>query len=83
MKTLGTLITIFAMILPIRWGWTGHILGAMLLTSASPTAISSYPMARTMGCDGDLAGEIVVVTSIFSILSMFLWIFGLKQFGLL
>ena len=36
-----------------------------------------------MGCDGDLAGEIVVVTSIFSILSMFLWIFSLKQFGLL
>ena len=71
------------MILPIHWGWTGHVLGAMLLTSASPTAISSYPMARTMGCDGDLAGEIVVVTSIFSILSMFLWIFGLKQFGLL
>lgn len=71
------------MILPIHWGWTGHILGAMLLTSASPTAISSYPMARTMGCDGDLAGEIVVVTSIFSILSIFLWIFGLKQFGLL
>ena len=40
-------------------------------------------MARTMGCDGDLAGEIVVVTSIFSILTIFLWIFGLKQFGLL
>lgn len=71
------------MILPIHWGWTGHIMGAMLLTSASPTAISSFPMARGMGCDGDLAGEIVVVTSVFSILSIFLWIFGLKQFGLL
>ena len=71
------------LILPIRWGWTGHIMGAMLLTSASPTAISSFPMARGMGCDGDLAGEIVVVTSVFSILSIFLWIFGLKQFGLL
>lgn len=73
----------FYMILPIHWGWTGHIMGAMLLTSASPTAISSFPMARGMGCDGDLAGEIVVVTSVFSILSIFLWIFGLKQFGLL
>lgn len=71
------------MLLPLHWGWTGHILGAMLLTSASPTAISSYPMAKAMGCDGDLAGEIVVVTSIFSILTIFLWIFGLKQFGLL
>jgi len=25
----------------------------------------------------------VVVTSVFSVLTMFLWIFGLKQFGLL
>ena len=71
------------MLLPIRWVWTDHVMGAMLLTSASPTAISSFPMAKAMGCDGDLAGEIVVVTSIFSILSIFLWIFGLKQFGLL
>ena len=71
------------MLLPIHWGWKGYVMGAMLLTSASPAAISSYPMARSMGCDGDLAGEIVVVTSIFSILTIFLWIFGLKQFGLL
>jgi hypothetical protein len=71
------------MLLPIHWGWSGYVMGAMLLTSASPTAISSYPMAKAMGCDGDLSGEIVVVTSVFSILTMFLWIFGLKQFGLL
>ena len=71
------------MILPIWWGWKGHVIGAMLLSSGAPTAISSFPMAKGMGCDGELAGEIVVVTSVFSVLTMFLWIFGLKQFGLL
>lgn len=71
------------MILPILWGWKGHVIGAILLSTGAPTAISSFPMAKGMGCDGELAGEIVVVTSVFSVLTMFLWIFGLKQFGLL
>ncbi len=69
--------------LPIYWGWNSRLIGAMLLASGAPTAISSYPMAKGMGCDGELAGEIVVVTSVFSVLTMFLWIFGLKQAGLL
>jgi hypothetical protein len=69
--------------LPIYWGWNRYLIGAMLLASGAPTAISSYPMAEGLGCDGELAGEIVVVTSVASILTMFLWIFGLKQAGLL
>ena len=71
------------LVLPIHWGWSSHLIGSMLLASGAPTAISSYPMAAGMGCDGELAGEIVVVTSVASILTMFLWIFGLKQAGLL
>ncbi len=71
------------MVLPVLWGWRGRVIGAMLLASGAPTAISSFPMAEAMGCDGELAGEIVAITSIFSVLSMFLWIFGLKQFGLM
>ena len=71
------------MALPIYWGWRGNVMGAMLLSSAAPTAISSFPMAKGLGCDGDLAGEIVVVTSVLSIITMFFWIFGLKQFGLM
>ena len=40
-------------------------------------------MAEQMGGDGELAGQLVVLTSAFSILTIFLWIFGLKQLGFL
>lgn len=77
---IGPLVFI---ILPITWGWSGPPLAAILVAFGTPTAVSSFPMAKAMNCDGELAGEIVVVTSIFSILTMFLWIFALKQMMLI
>ena len=38
-------------------------------------------MAQQMGGDGELAAEIVVFTSGLVIVTMFLWIFALKQLG--
>ena len=43
----------------------------------------TYTMAVGMQADDELAGTLVAVTSAFSILSMFLFIFVLKQFGLI
>lgn len=77
---IGPLVFI---ILPIMWGWTGQPLAAILVAFGTPTAVSSFPMAKAMNCDGDLAGEIVVVTSVISVLTMFLWIFALKQMMLI
>lgn len=71
------------MALPLHWGWSPRVIGAMLLVSAAPTAISSYPMAKAMNCDAELAGEIVVMTSAISVFTVFFWIFGLKQAGVL
>lgn len=71
------------LLLPILWGWEGPVLGAILVSFGTPTAVSSFPMAKAMGCDADLAGEIVVVTSAASIVTMFLWIFALKQLMLI
>ena len=48
---------------------------------AAPGAVSSFTMAEQMGADGDLAGQIVVFTSLFSIITMFFWIFINKQLG--
>ena len=50
---------------------------------ASPVAVSSYTMALEMKGDGELAGALVVFTSAFSILTMFLFIFTLKSLGLI
>ncbi len=46
-----------------------------------PTAVSSYVMARELGADGVLAGQIVAVTTVASILSVFLWVFTLSSLG--
>lgn len=65
----------------ITMGYQGVELGTLLAMSASPTAISSYPMAREMQGDAELAGQIVVVGTSLSVLTMFAWIFGLSIAG--
>lgn len=49
---------------------------------ASPTAVNSFTMAQQMGGDAELAGDIVVVTSAVSMLTMFLWVFLFKSLGM-
>lgn len=65
----------------ILLGFRNEILVPILLMSGAPTAVSSYTMAQQMGGDGELAGEIVVFTTAMSIVSIFLWVFVLKQFN--
>lgn len=62
-------------------GFRDEMLVPILLMSGAPAAVSSYTMAQQMGGDGELAGEIVVFTTGLSILTIFLWVFGLKQLG--
>ena len=63
----------------IALGFTNEALVALLAMSASPTAVSSYTMAQSMGMDDELAGQIVVTTTILCIITLFLWITLLKQ----
>ena len=69
--------------LPVLWGWSGQALASVLIAFGTPTAVSSFPMAKAMHCDADLTGEIIVVTSAASMLTMFTWIFVLKQMMLI
>lgn len=62
-------------------GFRNQMLVPVLLMYGAPTAVSSYTMAQQMGGDGELAGEIVVFATGLSILTIFLWVFTLKQFG--
>ena len=50
---------------------------------ASPVAVSSAIMAREMGNDEVLAGQLVVWTSIGSVFTLFLFAFAFRSFGLL
>lgn len=63
----------------ILLGFRGAELVVLLALFGSPTAVSSFIMAQQMDGDGDLAGQLVVLGSLFSIVTMFIWIFILKQ----
>ncbi len=63
-------------------GFRHEMLVPVLALFGSPVATSSYTMAELMGGDGTLAGSLVVLTTALSILTMFLFIFALKQLGL-
>ena len=71
--------------LTIGWliGLRGIELFLVLLIYGTPIATSSYPMAQNMGGDGPLAGQLVFVSTVFSLGTIFLFIFGMSQLGLL
>lgn len=62
-------------------GYRDSNLVALMVMYSSPTAVSSFSMAGEMGGNGELAGMIVVFTSIFSILTIFLWVCVLNAFS--
>lgn len=64
-------------------GFRGTDIGVLYILFASPTAISSYIMAKGMKNDAALAGNIVLISTIGSIITLFLGIFILKSFGLI
>lgn len=64
-------------------GFRDIALLSLMIMFASPTAISSFQMAKQMDGDADLASQIVVFTSACSIITVFGWIFTLKQLALI
>lgn len=67
----------------IALGFREEALVALIGAAASPTAVSSFTMAVEMDADGELAGQIVVFTSILSIATIFLWVLFLKTMKLI
>lgn len=82
---IGKTILIPCIILPIciMFGYRDVELSTLMIIFAAPTAISSFTMAQQMDSDSDLAGQIVVFTSAFCVITVFMWIFILKQFYLI
>ncbi len=63
-------------------GFRGLPFVTLIAMFASPTAISAFTMAQTMDSDGELTGNFVVLSTVFSGLTMFLWIFLFKTLGM-
>lgn len=64
-------------------GFRGLELILLMSMFASPAAVSSYTMAQQMEGDADLAGQIVVFTTVFSLITLFFWISGMMALGFL
>ena len=66
----------------ILLGFRNAELACIFIFFATPTAVNSYILAGRMGGDGKLAGDIVLVTSCFSTLTMMIGIFILRTLQL-
>ncbi|OGJ84199.1 MAG: transporter [Candidatus Raymondbacteria bacterium RifOxyA12_full_50_37] len=66
-----------------KMGFAGEDLAVLFLLFACPTAISSFIMAKAMESDAVLAADIVVFTTLFSVVTIALGVFILKSTGLI
>lgn len=69
--------------LSVALGFRDQNLCALMVLFAAPTAVASYPMAVAMGADGPLAGQLVCVTTVLSVFTMFCYTFLFRGLGLL
>ena len=82
---VGKLIIAPAIFLPIAiaLGIRGVPLATLVAVFASPTAVSSYPMARKMGGDAELAAAQIALSTAGSVVTVFLIVLLLKTVGCL
>lgn len=64
-------------------GFRGIELGAVLILCGTPSAVSSYIMAKNMKSDYELAGQILLLTTLICMASFFAFVFLLKTIGLI
>ncbi len=81
--TFIKLVGLPALFMPAAYkmGFGSSEMVAILIMVASPTTVSSYIMAKNMDNDDILASNIIVLSTLFSSVSLTLWIFILRSLG--
>ena len=69
--------------LAVWLGWRGEVLTAVLLMLSSPTTVSCFSMARSMGHEGTISSSAVMLTTVCSAFSFTGWLYLLRTFGLI
>ena len=89
-RTISIVLLVRLILLPVIMvafayfiGLRGVELFLILMIFGTPVATSSYPMAQNMGGDGQLAGQLVFVSTVASLATIFIFIFTLSRLGLL
>ena len=89
-RTISAVLLIRLILLPVVMVAFAYLIGLrgvelflILMIFGTPVATSSYPMAQNMGGDGQLAGQLVFVSTVASLVTIFVFIFTLSRLGLL
>lgn len=83
--TITKLIVVPAIMIPLSvfLGFRGIALLTLTIIYGAPTGVSTFQMAKQMDGDSDLAAQLIVFTSFFCIITMFIWIYILKSMALI
>ncbi len=76
------LMPLLLITISVKAGYKGLDLGIMFFLFGCPTAVASYVMAEAMGGNGNLAGNIILLTTLGSVFTLSTGIFILKSMGL-
>lgn len=81
LSVVGKIVLIPVIMLPISafLGFNHLEMAILLAVFATPNAVSSYAMARNYEADYELAGEIITLGTLFSIVTIFIFITALKM----
>ena len=64
-------------------GYRGVELGIIYILFSGPTAVSSYIMAKNMDSDHELAGQILLLSTLMCVFTIFMGVFALKYAGMI
>lgn len=78
------LVIVPLMVIPVAvlLGFAGEALACLLVTFASPIAVSSFAMSQQMGGDEQLSAQVIVISSALCLVTLFAWIFVLSFLGM-
>ncbi len=78
------LVVVPAIVLVVMYliGYRGAELFIAFILYATPLAGASFPMAQNMGGDGELQGQLLAISTVASLFTIFLWIMCLTSIGL-
>lgn len=76
-------LPLIMVVLGVLCGFRGIELGLILILFGTPSAVSSYIMAKNMKSDHELAGQILLLTTLLCIFTFFGGVFCLKTLGLI
>lgn len=77
------LFPLAVMALAMLCGFSNQELGALFILVSAPMSVSSFVMASNMGGEGELAGQMVFVSTAFSLITLLGGLYSLTLLGIL